>query len=195
MDSAVDDGGCGAASWLNRRRRSGMRSWHGHLLWFAVAGERQEDVVEIGGLDSQAIDLDAGGIESVEQRSERARPAVARELEGERLLVSGAFLDKVGGPAERQRVGERQLDVSARDEALEFARSPLRDDPPLVADGDPMRESVGLVEILGRQEDGDPATDEVTDDVPEDPPAARVEASRRLVKEDDPRITHEGHGQ
>ena len=40
-----------------------------------------------------------------------------------------------------------------------------------------------------------PRGDEVPDDLPHDPPTARVEPGRRLVEEDDPRIADEGHRQ
>ena len=38
-----------------------------------------------------------------------------------------------------------------------------------------------------------PRGDELADDVPHDPPAARIEARRRLVEEDDPRVADQGH--
>ena len=50
-------------------------------------------------------------------------------------------------------------------------------------------------EVLRGQEDRDAACDEVADRLPHDPTAAWIEARRRLVEEDDPRIADEGHGQ
>ena len=40
-----------------------------------------------------------------------------------------------------------------------------------------------------------PPRDEVADRLPHDAPAARIEARRRLVEEDDPRVADEGHRQ
>ena len=100
-----------------------------------------------------------------------------------------------GGPVELGGVGEREPDVAARDQALELVRRPLGDEPPVVEDGDPMGEPVRLLEVLRRQEDRDAVGDELPDDLPHDPPAARIEARRRLVEEDDPRVADEGHRQ
>ncbi len=58
----------------------------------------------------------------------------------------------------------------------------------VVEDGDPMRELVGLVEVLCRQEDRHAIGDEIADGVPHDAAAAWIEARRRLVEEDDPRV-------
>ena len=55
--------------------------------------------------------------------------------------------------------------------------------------------SVGLVEVLGRQEDRDAVGDQLADGLPHDPAAARVEPGRGLVEEDDPRVADEGHGE
>ena len=65
----------------------------------------------------------------------------------------------------------------------------------VVEQRDPVGEPVGLLEVLRRQEDRDAVGDELADDLPHDPPAARVEAGRRLVEEDDPRVADEGHRQ
>jgi hypothetical protein len=46
---------------------------------------------------------------------------------------------------------------------------------------------------MRRQEDRDPAVDEVADDLPHGPAAARVQAGGRLVEEDDPRVADQGH--
>ena len=52
--SGASGGGCAGASWPSRPGRAGTRSSHGHLLFVRVAGERQEDVVEVGGLTARA---------------------------------------------------------------------------------------------------------------------------------------------
>ena len=76
---------------------------------------------------------------------------------------------------------------------LSSAGVPCGDDAAAVEQRDPAREPVGLLEVLRRQEDRDAVGDEVADDVPHHPPAARVEAGRRLVEEDDPRVADERH--
>ena len=78
---------------------------------------------------------------------------------------------------------------------LELVRSALRDQEPVVDDGDPLGQPVGLVEVLRRQEHRRPARDEALDRVPERDPAARVEPGRRLVQEDHGRLGDEGAGE
>src|SRR5439155_6754939 len=78
--------------------------------------------------------------------------------EGERGAVSGVNLDHVTPGA-----------------TLELARSALGDDPALVDDHDVGGELVGLLEVLGRQQDVRAAGDHGPDGVPKLDPAARVE--------------------
>ena len=100
-----------------------------------------------------------------------------------------------GRPVERRLVGELEPDAAAGHEPLELGRRALGDDPAAVEQRDPAREPVGLLEVLRREQDRDAARDELADDVPHHPPAAGVEAGRRLVEEDDPRVADEGHRQ
>ena len=50
---------------------------------------------------------------------------------------------------------------------------------------------VGLLEVLGRQQEGRPLAHEVPDDLPHPEPAARIEARRRLVEDQQPRSPDE----
>jgi hypothetical protein len=52
---------------------------------------------------------------------------------------------------------------------------------------------VGFVEVLGGQQNRHAARDEVADDLPHRVAAARVQAGRRLVEEDDSRLADERH--
>ena len=158
-----------------------------------VAGQRQEDVIEIGRFDRQAGDLDRARVEPVEEGPQGADPAVARDLQGERLAVAGRTLEGPGGPLELGRVGEREPDVAARHQPLQLVRRPFGDQHPVVEDRDPMRELVGLVEVLRRQEDRHAAGDEVPHGLPHHAAAARIEAGRGLIEEDDPRVADQGH--
>jgi ABC-2 type transport system ATP-binding protein len=53
-----------------------------------------------------------------------------------------------------------------------------------VDDRDPVGQDVGLLEVLGGEEDGHAAADELGDHVPHVRAAARVQAGRRLVEEE-----------
>ena len=74
--------------------------------------------------------------------------------------------------------------MTARDAPLELAPGSLGDDPAAVKDRDPVGKLVGLVQILGGQEDRDAAGDQVADAVPHRAAAARIQAGRGLVEED-----------
>src|SRR6185312_10820845 len=118
--------GVAASSPSRSRRRSG-RSSHRLLLC-----EGEEDVVEVGGVDGQGVDADLVGVEAVEQRAQRLDAAVARDLEGQLLVVAARVAERTGGRLERARVREAQADVAAGDEPLELVRGALGDDPALV---------------------------------------------------------------
>ena len=84
------------------------------------------------------------------------------------------------------------MDARQADLGLQLVRRPLGDDVPVVDDPDPVREHVGLLEVLRRQEDGDAVVArEPRDFLPERGAALDVEPGRRLVEEDDPRPVHE----
>jgi hypothetical protein len=80
--------------------------------------------------------------------------AVARDLEAQVLLVTLGLAEQAGHAAERFAIGELQLDVAARDQALELVWRLLRDDPTRIEEGDVMGEAVRLLEVLRRV--GDP---------------------------------------
>src|SRR6185312_5297791 len=165
-------------------------------LCAGTAGQGKEDVVEVRGVHRELLDLDRVRIELVEQASYRFRPTVAGDAEGQVLLAVPA---RVGQDPHRgvefEVTGEPEPDVTARDLALELAGSAVRDHAALVEHRDPVREPVGLVEVLGGQEDGDAVGHQPADDVPHGAAAARVESGRRLVQEDDPRVADQGHRQ
>ena len=85
--------------------------------------------------------------------------------------------------------------MAAGNPPLQLVGGAFGDDPAVVEDRDPIRELVGLVEVLGGEEDGDAAAGELADVVPHLPAAARVEPGRGLVEEDHPRRADQCHGQ
>jgi hypothetical protein len=140
----------GAIAEQGRSRRSFGACLH------RVTGARksQEDIVEVWRLDAQGADLDRRGVEAIEDGAERAHVAVARDLEAQVLLVTLGLAEQAGHAAERFAIGELQLDVAARDQALELVWRLLRDDPTRIEEGDVMGEAVRLLEVLRRV--GDP---------------------------------------
>ena len=69
----------------------------------------------------------------------------------------------MSGLLELRTVGELEPDVPPGTSRFSSAGVPSATMPAVVEHRDPMREPVGLLEVLGRQEDRDPARDEVAD--------------------------------
>ena len=92
----------------------------------------------------------------------------------------------------RGPVADDDLDPFATDLRLELVGGAAGDDLAVVDDGDRVGELVGLLEVLGREQERRALADEAADDVPHAEPAARVEAGRRLVQEQEPRPPDEG---
>ncbi len=89
-------------------------------------------------------------------------------------------------------IGGGRPDAGLADLRLERGRRSLGDDLAAVDDPDPVGEAIGLLQVLGRQEDGHPlVVGEALDLLPEGAAALRVEAGRRLVEEEDPRAVDE----
>ena len=97
------------------------------------------------------------------------------------------FTDEAG-------VGDRDLDPLPADLSLELVRGAMSDLSPVVDDDDVVGEVVGLLEILGSQQQGRSPLHEVPDHHPEVDPAARVETGRGLVEEEHRRRCHQGAG-
>lgn len=135
-------------------------------------------------MDGQGVDGDGMAVENVEQGAQGVDAAVARDLEGECLVVPQAYVQHLGGAGEFGRVEEAEPDVAAGDESLELVGRALGDDPAAVEDGDAVGELVGLLQVLRGEEDGDAAVDEIADDLPHGVPGARVESGGRLIEED-----------
>ena len=77
---------------------------------------------------------------------------------------------------------EADLQLLAAGVLLELARRALGDHAPVVDDDDPVGEPVGLVQVLGGEQDRRPSRDQALDRVPERQPAARIEPGGRLVE-------------
>ena len=125
-----------------------------------------------------------GGVEPIEHRAQACTTAVARHLEGERLVVAAPRRAPRGAfEPGRRRTGAGCCPPGTS--RFSSAACPCATSRPLSSTA--IRcEPVGLLEVLGRQEDRDAAGDEVADDVPHHPAAARIEAavgsSRKMIR-------------
>ena len=143
-------------------------------------------------MDGQVFHGDAVA-EAGEHVTERGDPALVRHPQHQLLVVARALGQRPGGRLQRGGVGEAQQDVRAGDALLEFLRRALGDDAAPVQHGDAVGELVGLLQVLRGQQDGHAVGDQLPDKLPRRVAAARVQAGRGLVEEDQPWPPHQRH--
>ena len=93
-------------------------------------------------------------VQLVEHAAQRGDAAVAGDLQcraDRRPRVAFAIMPAAA--SQRVGVGELELDVPAGDSALEFGGGAFGDDPPVIEHRDTVGELVGLLEVLGGEED------------------------------------------
>ncbi|MDX6336277.1 MAG: hypothetical protein QOG05_3617 [Streptosporangiaceae bacterium] len=160
-----------------------------------MPGDGEEHVVKVGGVNRELLDIDRGTVEAAEQGAQPGEAPVTGHLQGEVFLVRIRIGEQMRGQVQRIGGGEPQQDMPAGDPALELGGSPGGDNPALVEDRDPVRELVGLVEVLGGKQDGDPPGGQLADDLPHGAPAARIQPGGGLVQENQTRAADQRHGQ
>src|SRR5699024_1478884 len=77
----------------------------------------------------------------------------------------------------------------------QLLRCSLGDDPAPVDDDDLVGEVLGLCEVVGGQDHGDPTVGQLTDERVDDLSGLRVESGAGFVEEDQTRTTDEGRGE
>jgi hypothetical protein len=163
-----------------------------------VAGQAEEDVVEAGPLEPDVVELDGGLFQAGRDAGQRGHP-LGRGGDAARVVVDVDLTDV--GPHQLSRGVDLGAAADGDDEAglaglvLQLQRGALGDDPAVVDDDDAVGQLVGLVEVLGGEEQGRPVAHEVAQHTPELDPAARVEAGRRLVEEEHRRGGDEAGGE
>ena len=78
--------------------------------------------------------------------------------------------------------------------AISSAGEPVRDDPSLVEHDEPVAELLGLVHVVGGEDEADALLLEPEEAVPQDVAGLRVEAGGRLVEQQDLRLVDERAG-
>jgi hypothetical protein len=132
-------------------------------------------------------------VQLVEQFAERVHGAVGRDLQNKLVLVGSSRREELRRRPQQVETRKVESDVAIGGAALQLGRGSFGDDPALVEHRDPVGQLVGLVEVLGGEQDGDPGRNEPTNDLPHGATATRVQAGGGLVEEDHPRLIHKGH--
>ena len=118
----------------------------------------------------------------------RRRRAAPRRLRGEAPAGSPKRASTAAMRSCSAGLARHRFDRRAADLGLQRRRRALGDDLAVVDDPDPVGERVGLLQVLGGEEDGDAVLGgEPRDLVPERGAALDVEAGGRLVEEEDAR--------
>ena len=116
-------------------------------------------------------------------------------LVDDRRSVTGHPLDDRGGGGLVLGGRRGQDERAAAHPVLEFIGSALGDEPTGVDDADPMGQAVGLLQVLGGQQDRRAALHQGADDVPHLFTRARVQTGGGLIQEDERGLGDEGDGQ
>src|SRR5271165_3634143 len=155
-----------AALGLRQNMRRSRRYWRQpSATTSGIGGQLQVDVLEAGPADEQLLQVLA------------ARQRLARDLVQQRGRIVGLALDQL---AARGAVGHA---VVRRPDA-ELARRPDRQDAPVLHDRDTIGQRLGLVEVVGREDDRLAEIAQRADRPPRRPPRLGVEAGGGLVEED-----------
>ena len=86
------------------------------------------------------------------------------------------------------------LHPGRRHEPAQLGQGPVHDDRALVEDGDPVGQRLGLLQLLGGEDDRGPAVGQVLHDPPHLEAALGVQAGGGLVEEQHPRPAQQAHG-
>ena len=160
------------ASWPTWVRRPPLkRSDRLHFLAAGLAAVRllagalerapglgEEDVVERGLVKLQLLDRDPGRVERPDHVGELRLAALQPHREAAapgRLAALAERAQRLRGAILVGRVARHRLDRRPADLRLQLRRRPLGDDRAVVDDPDPVGERVGLLQVLGREEDRD----------------------------------------
>ena len=99
-----------------------------------------------------------------------------------RRLV-GHALERGHRRERRRRVRQRDLDADAAGARLQLVGRALGDHATVIDHRYPVRQPVGLLEVLRREQHRRAVGDQIVDRLPQVDPRARVQAGRRLVEE------------
>jgi hypothetical protein len=130
-----------------------------------VPGQRQEHVIERWPPEGDVVDMDVGIPEVADDLHQGLGPAdrLDRQLAGvlvELRLAGPVARQDRPGSLDLRPVVDHHLDPVVADLGLQLVGRPTRDDPTVVDDGDGVGQLVGLLQVLGRQQERRPLAHE-----------------------------------
>ena len=145
---------------------------------------------------AQALELDeterADARERARARTPTARGRQPRRIAVRRVLRTSRSLAWSSGRSPAWWRKTSSSVASAPIAALSSAGEPIARIVPAVHERDPLAQAVGLVHVVGREQDGHAALlAQLGDEVPHGAAGDRVEADRRLVEDQQPRAVDE----
>ena len=143
---------------------------------------RGDDGVQAAGDVAQRPPGQQGGVtgEVGAHRGSSGRACSVMSHEGEEDVLEGRLLLDV-------------LDLGRRQQRLELGQGAVLDDPPVVQDGDPVGELLGLVEVLRGQQHRRAVRGQVAHRLPHLQARLGVQPRGRLVEEDHRRVADQAH--
>ena len=163
--------------------------------WWPVLATKTSS--RVGRDQLQRLDRDPGLVEGADDAGDVGGAVLDLDqdplavLRRQQLADLGADALGLGDRA----LGQQQLDVWVADFVLQRLRRALGDDPAAVDDPDVVGQLVGLLEVLGGEEDGRAFFVQLPHLLPDRLAADRVEAGGRLVEEEDARFVDQRRGE
>ena len=155
-----------------------------------LTGQLEKDVVERRSPEADVADADPRATELGGRLLDEDK-ALARRRQGQPVRTPVFLRDAATDPRERclglvalSDVGQLDLEDLAADVVLELVARSLGDHAAVVDHGDLVRELIGLLEVLRRQQDRRAFAAQVADDLPDLVATPRIETGGRLVEEE-----------
>ncbi len=160
-----------------------------------VSGLGDEDVVEVGWTRSSDSTRIPASSRALTTGATSAAPRSSSTRMAPSLAGSSFPMRETISSARSRLAADANLEVRQPDLGLERGRRALGDDLAGVDDPDPVGELVGLLQVLGGEEDGGALVVELRDLLPDRLARDGVEARGRLVEEQHPRLVHQRRGE
>ena len=156
------------------------------LLLGDVARELQEHVVERRLAQHERRGVELRAVEQPHRLEHRGRTVAVGDVHMDGPAVDADRADGCELPRRALRVvelAERHVDHGGAEPRLQRGRCALGDHPSVIDDDDVVGETIDLLEVLRREQDGHAGGDETLDHHPEVETPLRVEPGGRLVEE------------